>query len=159
MSFLRLNLLNYSSLSNQLSRKIRTGSSLKIYSSCWNKKNSRFTFYPVANEKRNITETREIFHRNTRTTVSEYWVEEKEKRKIKQKQQQIYEATMKIHSFFARLSFRKMQRRSHGSVNIFYCGVRFNAVSSAIMNENRWKFLRNDFRPDPSVVYSSTPLL
>lgn len=68
------------SLCHKLSRNIRTGSSLKIYFCFAMKQNFGFHIFTRGKREKTKKRNKRNFHRNTRTTVSEYWVEEKAKK-------------------------------------------------------------------------------
>lgn len=105
---------------HKLSRNIRTGSSLKIYFLFRDEANFFFGFHILPRGKREKTEKRNKrnFHRNTRTTVTKYWVEEKAKKEnFKQSSNKCTKQSWNQLGF-VRLSSGKRKGGAMKSVNI-----------------------------------------
>lgn len=138
-------LLNYSSLFNSLSRNIRTGSSLKIHYSRWNKI-SYFTLPVARQKKRNITKQEKFFikihaqrYRNTESKTQQ-------KRKFKLKQQQISRSkneNMKSTRFSFGFSFGTIQRAKAElwKMLMLWMGCGLMLLHDAFNSENWWKML------------------
>lgn len=123
-------------------------------------RNSQFHPWQARHDKKETSPKHEKFfieiHAQQRLRNTEL-KKGKKKGIFKQKQQQIHEATMKIHSFL--LGFWKTQRRSYEAVlkfcewgaasTDFFCNLSMEPV----------KIARNSFHENPLVVYLSTPLL